>query len=167
MAAKGVTQKGRDKRRVKTPAKSAAPAKRAAKGARSKRPASARARKPVRAAKAGAPAAASADVELEAAVLRRLLRHFDERKDVQNIELMILAGFCRNCLSRWMVEAAEARGMEFDMERARAKVYGMPYSEWKERHQVPATEEQLARFADAERRVAERRGGTKGPAKNQ
>jgi uncharacterized protein len=95
---------------------------------------------------------ANQEVELEAAVLRRLLRHFDERKDVQNIELMILAGFCRNCLSRWFVEAAQERGIEVDVESARAKIYGMPYSEWKERHQPPATEEQLRRFEEAERR---------------
>jgi hypothetical protein len=105
-----------------------------------------------------APAAATTEVELEAAVLRRLLQHFDERKDVQNIELMILAGFCRNCLSRWMVEAAQERGVALDMERAREKVYGMPYSEWKERHQPAATEEQLARFAEAQRRSGERQG---------
>jgi hypothetical protein len=109
-------------------------------------------------------ARATSSVELEAAVLRRLLQHFDERKDVQNIELMILAGFCRNCLSRWMVEAAQERGVELDMERAREKVYGMPYSEWKERHQPPATEEQLARFAAAEKRAAGR--ATKSPTKN-
>jgi uncharacterized protein len=90
------------------------------------------------------------DVELEAAVLRRLLRHFDERKDVQNIELMILAGFCRNCLSKWYVEEGAKRGLAVDLDRAREKVYGMPYSEWKERYQPPATEEQLARFAAAE-----------------
>jgi hypothetical protein len=153
---------------VKAATKRSSPPKR--KAARSKRPASTRARKPDRAAKAGAepaPAAASTEVELEAAVLRRLLQHFDERKDVQNIELMILAGFCRNCLSRWMVEAAEARGVELDTERAREKIYGMPYSEWKERHQLPATEEQLARFADAERRTAERRGEAQSPTKNQ
>lgn len=168
MAAKKVTRKARDKRGAKAPAKRGAQLKRAA-AARSNGPAKGRARKPKRAAKAkerAAPAAASVDVELEAAVLRRLLQHFDERKDVQNIELMILAGFCRNCLSRWMVEAAEARGVKLDMERAREKVYGMPYSEWKERHQPPATEEQLARFADAERRAAERGGGTNGLAGN-
>ena len=113
-------------------------------------------------ARPGAGAAASREVELEAAVLRRLLEHFDERKDVQNIELMILAGFCRNCLSKWLVEAAQERGIEFDIERARAKVYGMSYDEWKERHQQPATEEQLARFAAAERRAAERRAAQKG-----
>jgi len=113
-------------------------------------------------ARSGAGAAASREVELEAAVLRRLLEHFDERKDVQNIELMILAGFCRNCLSKWLVEAAQERGIEFDIERAREKVYGMSYDEWKERHQQPATEEQLARFAAAERRAAERRAAQKG-----
>jgi hypothetical protein len=168
MAAKGVTQKGREDRRAKAPAKRGARTKPAAK-ARSKRPASARAPKPKRAARASGPSAPSTsntEVELEAAVLRRLLQHFDERKDVQNIELMILAGFCRNCLSRWMVEAAEERGVTLDMERAREKIYGMPYSEWKERHQPQATEEQLERFADAERRSAERRGQTTSPAKN-
>ena len=113
-------------------------------------------------ARSGAGAAPSREVELEAAVLRRLLKHFDERKDVQNIELMILAGFCRNCLSKWLVEAAQERGIGFDIERAREKVYGMSYDEWKERHQQAATEEQLARFAEAERRAAERRAAQKG-----
>jgi uncharacterized protein len=86
------------------------------------------------------------ETELEAAVFRRLLRHFDERKDVQNIELMILAGFCRNCLSKWYVEAAKEKGLDVDLDAAREKVYGMPYSEWKSRYQAPATNEQLARF---------------------
>ena len=90
------------------------------------------------------------EVELEAAVLRRLLRHFDEHKDVQNIELMILAGFCRNCLSKWFVEAGAERGIKVELEQARQKIYGMPYSEWKERYQPPATEEQLARLAAVE-----------------
>ena len=72
------------------------------------------------------------EVELEAAVLRRLLKHFDERKDVQNIELMILAGFCRNCLSKWLVEEGRERGLDVDIDSAREKVYGMPYDEWKE-----------------------------------
>jgi hypothetical protein len=117
----------------------------------------------VRARSGGGAARRSSDVELEAAVLRRLLKHFDERKDVQNIELMILAGFCRNCLSKWLVEAAEERGVDFDIERAREKVYGMSYAEWKERHQQPATDEQLARFAEAERRAAERRTERKSP----
>jgi hypothetical protein len=89
------------------------------------------------------------ETELEAAVFRRLLQHFDERKDVQNIELMNLAGFCRNCLSKWYAAAAQERGLDVDLEAAREKVYGMPYSEWKARYQKPATEEQRARF-DAE-----------------
>jgi hypothetical protein len=91
------------------------------------------------------------ETELEAAVLRRLIKHFDEHKDVQNIELMILAKFCRNCLSKWFVEAAGERGLKVDLDAAREKVYGMPYSEWKERHQPPATEEQLARLAAVEK----------------
>jgi uncharacterized protein len=88
----------------------------------------------------------SKETELEAAVFRRLLAHLDERRDVQNIELMILAGFCRNCLSKWYVEAARERGVDLDLEAAREKVYGMPYSEWKEKHQPSATAEQLERF---------------------
>jgi len=90
------------------------------------------------------------EVELEAAVLRRLLAHFDERKDVQNIELMTLAGFCRNCLSKWFVEAAREKGIEVDLASAREKIYGMPYEEWKDRHQQPATPDQLRRFEAAE-----------------
>ena len=86
------------------------------------------------------------ETELEAAVLKRLLRHFDEHKEVQNIELKTLAGFCRNCLSKWFVEAAKERGLEVDLDSARQKIYGMPYSEWKERYQPPATEEQLKRL---------------------
>jgi uncharacterized protein len=86
------------------------------------------------------------ETELEAAVLRRLLKHFDEHKEVQNIELMILAKFCRNCLSKWFVEAAGERGLNVDLDVAREKIYGMPYAEWKERHQPPATDEQLARM---------------------
>ncbi len=86
------------------------------------------------------------NVELEAAVFRRLLAHLDSRKDVQNIELMILAGFCRNCLSKWYVAAAEEAGESVDMGQARELVYGMPYSEWKEKHQTEATPEQLAKF---------------------
>lgn len=100
------------------------------------------------------------EIELEAAVLRRLLRHFDEHKEVQNIELMTLAGFCRNCLSKWFVEAAKERGLDVDPDKAREKVYGMPYSEWKQRHQPPATEDQLARMAAAEKsRAAKTKAG--------
>jgi len=84
---------------------------------------------------------------IEAAVLRRLLAHLDSRKDVQNIELMNLAGFCRNCLSKWYVAAAEAEGLAVDYERARERVYGMPYNEWKDKYQTEATPEQLAAFA--------------------
>lgn len=81
--------------------------------------------------------------ELEAAAFRQLLDHLDANKDVQNIDLMILADFCRNCLSKWLVAAASERGIELDYETAREYVYGMPYSEWKELYQVPATPEQL------------------------
>lgn len=88
---------------------------------------------------------------LDAAVLRRLLEHFDQRKDVQNIELMILAGFCRNCLSKWYVEAARSQGLDIELDAAREHIYGMPYAEWKEKHQLPATEEQLARFEAAQK----------------
>jgi uncharacterized protein len=95
-------------------------------------------------------------VEVEAAVLRRLLRHFDARKDVQNIELMILAGFCRNCLSKWFVEAARERGLSVDLDAAREKIYGMPYAEWKQHHQPPATKEQLERLETVEKAKAAR-----------
>lgn len=81
--------------------------------------------------------------ELEAAAFRRLLKHLDDNRDVQNIDLMILADFCRNCLSKWLVTAAEERHVTLDLESAREHVYGMPYSEWKTHHQPPATEEQL------------------------
>jgi len=83
---------------------------------------------------------------IEAAVLRRLLKHLDERKDVQNIDLMNLAGFCRNCLAKWTVSAAAEQGVEIDYDAAREKIYGMPYSEWKEKYQQEATAEQLAAF---------------------
>jgi len=91
------------------------------------------------------------DTELEAAVLRRLIAHLDARKDVQNIELMILAGFCRNCLSKWYVEAAKERGIDVDLAAAQQKIYGMSYAEWKERHQRPATPEQLERYEAAQK----------------
>ena len=77
----------------------------------------------------------SDQVELEAAAFRRLVEHLRERSDVQNIDLMELAGFCRNCLSRWYREAAEERGMELSHADARELVYGMPYEEWKAKHQ--------------------------------
>ncbi len=76
-----------------------------------------------------------AQTEIEAAAFRRLIEHLDENKQVQNIDLMNLAGFCRNCLSKWYKAAAEDIGIELDYEEARQRVYGMPYSEWKEKHQ--------------------------------
>ena len=84
--------------------------------------------------------------ELEAAVLRRLMEHLRVRTDVQNIDLMNLAGFCRNCLSNWMKEAADARGVPLTKEESRTHVYGMPYDEWKARHQAEASPEQRAAF---------------------
>jgi hypothetical protein len=85
--------------------------------------------------------------ELEAAAFRRLVEHLRERSDVQNIDLMNLAGFCRNCLSRWYREAAEARDVTLSDPEAREIVYGMPYKEWQALHQKPATAEQSAAFA--------------------
>ena len=84
--------------------------------------------------------------EIEAAAFRKLLSHLDSRKDVQNIELMNLAGFCRNCLAKWYSAEATAKNENIDYEEAREIVYKMPYSQWKENHQQPATEEQLAIF---------------------
>jgi hypothetical protein len=86
---------------------------------------------------------------IEAAVFRRLLQHLDSRKDAQNIDLMNLAGFCRNCLSKWYVAAAADEGIDIDLAQARELVYGMPYSEWKDKYQTEATPEQLAAFAAA------------------
>ncbi len=83
---------------------------------------------------------------LDAAAFRRLLSHLGDRKDVQNIDLMILADFCRNCLGDWYREAAEADGVEMSKDEARERVYGMPYAEWKAKHQTEATPEQMAAF---------------------
>jgi hypothetical protein len=85
--------------------------------------------------------------ELEAAAFRKLVAHLRERTDVQNIALMDLAGFCRNCMSRWYQEAAEAKGLSLDKAGAREIVYGMPYAEWKAKYQTEATPEQQAAFA--------------------
>lgn len=82
--------------------------------------------------------------QLEAAAFRRLLQHLDANRDVQNIDLMILADFCRNCLSKWLVAAAGEHDAELDYDAAREYVYGMPYSEWKDKYQAPATPEQMA-----------------------
>lgn len=86
--------------------------------------------------------------ELEAATFRRLVEHLDNHKDVQNIDLMILANFCRNCLSKWYMSAAEERGLDIDYDQAREIIYGMPYSEWKDKYQLPANEEQLQAMAE-------------------
>ncbi len=83
---------------------------------------------------------------IDAAAFRRLLSHLGDRKDVQNIDLMILADFCRNCLGDWYREAAEADGVEMSKDEARERVYGMPYAEWKAKHQTDATPEQMAAF---------------------
>lgn len=91
--------------------------------------------------------------ELEAAAFRRLRTHLmQERPDVQNIDLMILAGFCRNCLAQWYQEAAAERGLAMDKDAAREAVYGMPFADWKARHQREASPEQLAAFEAAQRR---------------
>ena len=87
--------------------------------------------------------------EIEAAAFRALVSHLQKRQDVQNIDLMILAGFCRNCLSKWKMKAAEERGVTLSYDQAREEIYGMPYAEWKEKFQTPATEEQLAAFNSA------------------
>src|SRR3712207_7474386 len=85
--------------------------------------------------------------ELEAAAFRRLAEHLRARTDVQNIDLMNLAGFCRNCLSNWLKEAADARGVPLSKEDSRTQVYGMPYEEWKAKHQSDASPAQQAAFA--------------------
>ena len=82
----------------------------------------------------------------EAAAFRQLLKHLDENKDVQNIDLMILADFCRNCLSKWYLAGAKDQAVEIDYDQAREAVYGMPYSEWKDNHQLAATPEQMAAY---------------------
>ena len=87
-------------------------------------------------------------IELEAATFRRLRDHLRQHTEVQNIDLMNLADFCRNCLSKWYVAAAEERGMKIDYEAARELIYGMPYAEWKEKYQAEASKEQLAQYAE-------------------
>lgn len=88
------------------------------------------------------------NTELEAAVFRRLVAHLQERTDVQNIDLMNLSGFCRNCLSRWYAEAAQETGLSIDKDDAREIVYGMPYQDWKDRYQTEATPEQMAKLKE-------------------
>lgn len=87
--------------------------------------------------------------ELEAAAFRRLVAHLQERTDVQNIDLMNLAGFCRNCLSKWLKAAADERGVELSQDEAREMVYGMPYEAWKAKYQREASAEQQASFEQA------------------
>ncbi len=90
--------------------------------------------------------------EVEAAVFRRLVAHLQTRTDVQNIDLMIAGGFCRNCLGDWYADAAAARGQALTKDEGRAHVYGMPQSEWKAQHQKEATPEQLAAFAASQKK---------------
>ncbi|MEH6504059.1 MAG: DUF1244 domain-containing protein [Cycloclasticus sp.] len=85
-------------------------------------------------------------LEIEAAAFRRIMEHFQTHTDVQNIELMNLADFCRNCFSKWYMAEAKQRGVEMDYDAAREVVYGMTYAEWKDKFQLPATAEQLAAF---------------------
>jgi hypothetical protein len=89
--------------------------------------------------------------ELEAAAFRRLVDHLRQHAEVQNIDLMNLAGFCRNCLAKWYRAAAADRGLALDYEQAREIIYGMPYEAWKARNQTAASQEQLDRFAIASR----------------
>ncbi|MFZ0570173.1 MAG: DUF1244 domain-containing protein [Rhodomicrobium sp.] len=89
----------------------------------------------------------STEIELEAAAFRRLVQHLRERTDVQNIDLMNLASFCRNCLSNWYQEAAAERGLTVSKDEARQRVYGMPYEEWKAKYQTEASPEQMAKYA--------------------
>lgn len=84
--------------------------------------------------------------EIEAAAWRKLVTHFQKRTDVQNIDLMNLAGFCRNCMSKWYMGAAKDRGIDMDYDQAREVIYGMSYDAWKDKHQERATPEQLERF---------------------
>jgi hypothetical protein len=88
--------------------------------------------------------------ELEAAVLRRLVEHLRTRTDVQNIDLMNLAGFCRNCLSNWMKDAADAKGLAMTKDESREAIYGMPYETWKSKYQNEASDEQRAAFDKAQ-----------------
>ncbi|MEP1209461.1 MAG: DUF1244 domain-containing protein [Rhizobiaceae bacterium] len=88
----------------------------------------------------------STQTELEAAAFRTLVAHLRERTDVQNIDLMNLSGFCRNCLSRWYMEAANEKGIDLDKDQSREIVYGMPYAQWRDQYQTEATDEQKAAF---------------------
>lgn len=100
-------------------------------------------------------------IELEAAAFRGLVEHLQRRTDVQNIDLMNLAGFCRNCLSKWYMNAAKERGLEMDYDQAREAVYGMPYDDWKARHQTEASEQQKQLFEQTKPLHAHVSGHTK------
>jgi hypothetical protein len=91
-------------------------------------------------------------LELEAATFRRLIQHFREHPEVQNIDLMVLADFCRNCLAKWYGAAAKEKGIDLDYPAAQEIIYGMPYSEWKARFQPEATPEQLKAYEETQRR---------------
>ena len=94
----------------------------------------------------------SVQTEVEAAAFRRLIAHLDTRKDVQNIDLMNLAGFCRNCLSKWYSAEAKERGLDVDYDQAREHVYGMPYPEWKAKYQTEASPEAQAAFTASQKK---------------
>ena len=89
-----------------------------------------------------------AQLEMEAAAFRGLVKHLQKRTDVQNIDLMNLAGFCRNCLAKWYLGAAKERGVDMSYDQAREYVYGMTYDQWKSKYQTEATEEQLKKFEE-------------------
>jgi hypothetical protein len=98
-------------------------------------------------------------IEIEAAAFRGLVKHLQKRTDVQNIDLMNLAGFCRNCLSKWYLAEAETRGVPLDYEQARERIYGMPYAEWKALYQAEAGEEQQRQFEASKPQHADTSGG--------
>lgn len=100
--------------------------------------------------------------ELEAAAFRGLVAHLQKRTDVQNIDLMNLSGFCRNCLSKWYMAAAKDHGLDMDYDQAREAVYGMPYGEWKDIHQAPASDEQKRLFEETKPLHADISGHSKG-----
>jgi uncharacterized protein len=93
--------------------------------------------------------------EIEAAVFRRLVQHFRERSDVQNIDLMNLAGFCRNCLSKWYAAAADEKGLGVDYDQARELVYGMPYKDWQAKYQKEASPDAKKQFAEAQAKAGQ------------
>ena len=99
-------------------------------------------------------------IELEAAAFRGLVQHLQKRTDVQNIDLMNLAGFCRNCLSKWYLAAAKSQDVDIDYDQARERVYGMPYGDWKSGYQTAATDEQKARYEKSKPLHAEISGHT-------